>query len=131
MSFLVVYTSSPRQARNIPKNHNRHPKTLLATVSVTELQINLGICQQLFKCLKLLLQHSLLQTKIVGILSPIAVFFFFFDFWLISSSSQCCLPQLTHQILHNNIGRMRRQQSVPTILTETVAGILNTLLCPI
>ena len=44
----------------------------------------------------------------------------FFHFWPVSSSSQCWLSQLTHQILHNNIGRTRRQQSVPTILTQTV-----------
>ena len=30
---------------------------------------------------------------------------FFFLLWLISLSSQCCLSQVTHQILHTNIGR--------------------------
>ena len=45
----------------------------------------------------------------------------FFQFLPVSSSSQCCLSQLTHQILHTNIGTARRQQSVPTILTETEA----------
>ena len=44
----------------------------------------------------------------------------FFHFWSVSSSSQCCLSQLTHQILHTNVGRARRPQSFPTILTETV-----------
>ena len=44
----------------------------------------------------------------------------FFSLWLISLSSQCCSSQVTHQILHTNIGRARRQQSVPTISTETV-----------
>ena len=44
----------------------------------------------------------------------------FFCFWPVSSSSQYCLSQLTHQILHTNIGRARRQQSIPTSLTETV-----------
>ena len=55
------------------------------------------------------------QTKINGTLPPNAVF----QFWPISSTSQCWLSQLTHQILHTNIGRTRRQQSVPPILTET------------
>ena len=45
----------------------------------------------------------------------------FFHFMPVSSSSQCCLSQLTHQILYTNIGRVRRQQSVSAILTETVA----------
>ena len=45
----------------------------------------------------------------------------FFGFWPVSSSSQCCLSRLTHQILHTNIGRARRQQSVPKISTDTVA----------
>ena len=44
----------------------------------------------------------------------------FFCFWPVSSSSQYCLSQLTHQILHTNIGRARRQQSIPTSLTKTV-----------
>ena len=44
----------------------------------------------------------------------------FFHSWPVSSSSQCCLSQLTHQILHPHIGRARKQQSVPIILTETV-----------
>ena len=41
-------------------------------------------------------------------------------FWPVSSSSQCCLSQLTYQNLNANIGRTRRLKSVPTILTETV-----------
>ena len=45
----------------------------------------------------------------------------FVQFLPVSSPSQCCLSQLTHQILHTNIGAARRQQSVPTILTETEA----------
>ena len=45
--------------------------------------------------------------------------FFYISLWLISLSSQCGLSQVTHQILHTNIGRAQRQQSVPTILTET------------
>ena len=36
----------------------------------------------------------------------------FFYFWPVSSSSQCCLLQLTYQILHTNIGRAFRIQSV-------------------
>ena len=47
---------------------------------------------------------------------------FFFTFSPVSSSSQCCLSQLPHQILHTNIGRARRQKSIPTILTETVGA---------
>ena len=47
---------------------------------------------------------------------------FLFYFWPVSSSCQCCLSQLTHQILPTNIGRARRRQSVPTILTEAVAS---------
>ena len=43
----------------------------------------------------------------------------FFHFWAVSSSSQCWLSQLTHQSLHANFGRARRQQSVPRNLTET------------
>ena len=39
----------------------------------------------------------------------------------LSSSSQCYLSHLTHQILHINTGRARKQLSVPTTLTETVA----------
>ena len=35
-----------------------------------------------------------------------------FFFWPISSSSQCCLPQLTHQILHNKTGRLTRVQTL-------------------
>ena len=62
--------------------------------------------------------HS--QTKIVAALPPNAFFFSFF--FPVSSSSQCCLSQLTHQILHTNIGRERRQKSVPAILTETVGA---------
>ena len=46
----------------------------------------------------------------------------FFTFFPVSSSSQCCLSQLPHQILHTNIGRARRQKSIPTILTETVGA---------
>ena len=57
------------------------------------------------------------QTKIAGTLPPNSLFFF--SLWLISLSSQYCLSQVTHQILHTNIGRARRQQSVPTISTET------------
>ena len=46
-----------------------------------------------------------------------------FYFWPVFSSSQCCLSQLIHKILHTNIGRARRrQQSAPTILTETVVS---------
>ena len=45
-----------------------------------------------------------------------------FYFWPVSWSSQCWLSQFTHQILHTNIGRARRQQSAPTILTETVVS---------
>ena len=44
-----------------------------------------------------------------------------FYFSPVSSSSQCCLSHLTHQILHINTGRARKQLSVPTTLTETVA----------
>ena len=59
------------------------------------------------------------QTKIVGSLPPKHSFYF----WPVFSSSQCCLSQLIHQILHTNIGRARRrQQSAPTILTETVVS---------
>ena len=43
-----------------------------------------------------------------------------FCFWPVSSSFQCCLSQVTHQILHTNNGRARRQKSDPTISTETV-----------
>ena len=46
----------------------------------------------------------------------------FLTFFPVSSSSQCCLSQLPHQILHTNIGRARRQKSIPTILTETVGA---------
>ena len=46
----------------------------------------------------------------------------YFYFWPVSWSSQCWLSQLTHQILHTNIGRARRQQSARTILTETVVS---------
>ena len=35
--------------------------------------------------------------------------------WSISLSSQSCLSLLTHQILCNNIGRTRKQQSVPNL----------------
>ena len=59
------------------------------------------------------------RTKVVGTLPPDAVFYF----WPISLSSQYCLSQSTHQILHTNIGKARRQQSVPKILTETVGGL--------
>ena len=45
-----------------------------------------------------------------------------FYFWPFSWSSQCWLSQLAQQILHTNIGRARRQQSGPTILTETVVS---------
>ena len=45
-----------------------------------------------------------------------------FYFWPVSWSSQCWLSQSTHQILHTNIGRERRQQSARTILTETVVS---------
>jgi len=47
----------------------------------------------------------------------------FVYFWPVSSSSQCCSSQLTHQMLHTSIGRVRRQLSVPTILTETVHNV--------
>ena len=46
-----------------------------------------------------------------------------FYFWPVSFSSQCCSLQLTHQMLHTSIGRVRRQVSVPTILTETVHNV--------
>ena len=46
----------------------------------------------------------------------------FFHSWPASSSSQCCLSQSTDQILHTNIGRVQRQQSVPAILTETACS---------
>ena len=49
----------------------------------------------------------------------------FFYFWPVSSSSQCCLPQWTHQILH----RARGQLSVSTILTETVEALCFSLCC--
>ena len=45
------------------------------------------------------------RRKIVGVLPPKAVFYF----WPFSSTSQCCLSQLTHQIFQTNIGRARRQ----------------------
>ena len=38
-----------------------------------------------------------------------------------TSTQHCFITQLTHQILHTNIGKARRQQCVPTILTETEA----------
>ena len=44
---------------------------------------------------------------------------FWFLFWSISSS-KCCLSQLTPQIMHTNIGKARRQQSVRKMLTELV-----------
>ena len=46
----------------------------------------------------------------------------FFHFWPIFLPSQCCLSQLTHQILHTNIGRARRKQSVPIFLTQAAVA---------
>ena len=54
-----------------------------------------------------LLRQLQSQAKIVETLPLNAVFF---CFWPVSSSSQCCLSQLTHQILNANIGRVGRQQ---------------------
>ena len=51
------------------------------------------------------------QTKIVGALPPNAVFFL---------PLACLLVQSTQQILQTNFGGVRRQQSVPKILAETV-----------
>ena len=47
----------------------------------------------------------------------------FFHFWPVSSSSQCCLSQLTSSpnLAHQHCERKTRRQSVPTILSETVA----------
>ena len=44
----------------------------------------------------------------------------------VSSSSQCCSSESTNEILYTNIDRVRRQLSVPTILTEIVVlGLSN------
>ena len=49
--------------------------------------------------------HSLRQKYLGHFLWTL----FFFCFWPISSPSQFCLSQLTHEILHTNVGRARRQ----------------------
>ena len=67
--------------------------------------------------------HAVSDKKYLGHFHPTL----FFHFWPLSLSSQCWLSRLTRQILHTNIGRARRQQSVPTILTESVVGNWNKL----
>ena len=44
------------------------------------------------------------------------------SFLPVPSTSQCCLSQLTHQILHTNIEQARRKESTPTILAENVGA---------
>lgn len=73
------------------------------------------------KFLKFLLQQSVRQNSWGT--STQRCFFFFFQIWPISSSSQCfCIavnsPNLT--LFDTNTGRARRQESVPTVLTEIV-----------
>ena len=51
-----------------------------------------------------------------------------FYFWPVSFSSQCCSPQLTHQMLHARIGRVRRQLSVSTVLTKTGQNVQSSLI---
>ena len=48
----------------------------------------------------------------------------FFSFSFFPRPSQSCLSGFGHQILYTNIEGSRRPQSVPTILTETVAILL-------
>ena len=67
--------------------------------------------------------HAVSDKKYLGHFHPTL----FFHFWPLSLSSQCWLSRLTRQILRTNIGRARRQQSVPTILTESVVGNWNKL----
>ena len=50
------------------------------------------------------------QIKIVGTLPLNAVFLLLAS---VSSSSQCCLSWLTHQILHINIGRVKKTVKCP------------------
>ena len=57
------------------------------------------------------------QTKIVGHFNQTL----FFSFSCSPCLSQSCLSWFGHQILYTNIEGTRRPQSVPTILTETVA----------
>ena len=59
------------------------------------------------------------QTKIVRTLPLNAAFYFS----PVSSSSQCCLSQLAHQILQTNIGRARRQERVPTMRLRLTAPL--------
>ena len=73
---------------------------------VTDLQINLRICQHAFKFL----------PDTVSDKTP------FFPFSCSPRPSQSCLLRFGHQILYTNIEGTRRPQSVPTILTETVAS---------
>ena len=59
------------------------------------------------------------QTKIVRTLPLNAAFYFS----PVSSSPQCCLSQLAHQILQTNIGRARRQERVPTMRLRLTAPL--------
>ena len=64
------------------------------------------------------------KTKIVGMLAPNAVFFRFWPVWNSGTVlvEQCPRPpKVGYRSELTNIGRARRQQSVPAIWTETMA----------
>ena len=79
---------------------------------VTDLQINLRICQHAFKFLPdTVSDQNSWDTSTQRC---------FFASGLSPRPPNRCLLQLTHQILYTNIGKARRHQSVPTISTETL-----------
>ena len=73
---------------------------------VTDLQINLRICQHAFKLLPDTVSDKNSWDTLIK-RSP--------------RPSQSCLSRFGRQILYTNNEGTRRPQSVPTILTETVA----------
>ena len=79
---------------------------------VTDLQINLCICQHAFK----FLPDTVSDKNSWDTLTKRC----FFPFSCSPRPSQSCLSRFGHQILYTNIEGTRRPQSVPTILTETV-----------
>ena len=81
---------------------------------VTDLQINLRICQHAFKFPPdTVLNKNSWDTNRC-----------FFSFSCSPCPSQSCLSRFSHQTLYTNIEGTRRHKSVPTILTETVASFM-------
>ena len=84
---------------------------------VTNLQINLRICQHAFKFLPDTVSAKNSRDTLTKR---------WFSFSSSPRPSQSCLSRFGHQILYTNIEGTRRPQSVPAILTETVACLLYT-----